>query len=167
MRFQAKMGQLADGLQLRYAAAGYRTGDDYRWRKCTRKPPRRRRNNMIGRGRTIHRGSGMTERGQRKERVGTVISDKMQKTVVVSVERISYMQRMVVLSGKTPGMSPMTKKTIAPSATWYGSVETRPLSKTKRWRVAEIRRTRENILLTAINCLSEGRGYHDPGTDTS
>jgi small subunit ribosomal protein S17 len=80
----------------------------------------------------------MTERGDRKERVGTVVSDKMDKTVIVLVER-----RFTVASyGRTVREK---KKYVAHDekdeckiGDKVKIVETRPLSKTKRWRVAEI-----------------------------
>lgn len=78
------------------------------------------------------------ERGRRKTRVGTVVSDKMQKTVVVSVER----RYAHPLYGKQVTRS---KKYHAHDETNDSHVgdkvritETRPLSKLKRWRVSEI-----------------------------
>ncbi|MGI9189081.1 MAG: 30S ribosomal protein S17 [Longimicrobiaceae bacterium] len=78
------------------------------------------------------------ERGRRKTRVGTVVSDKMQKTVVVSVER----RFAHPLYGK---QVTRTKKYHAHDETDDSHVgdtvritETRPLSKLKRWRVSEI-----------------------------
>ena len=75
------------------------------------------------------------ERGRRKARVGTVVSNKMQKTVVVQVERW-YAHP---LYGK---QVTRTKKYHAHDENnEYGVgdvvriVETRPLSKLKRWRV--------------------------------
>ena len=77
-------------------------------------------------------------RGNRKTRVGVVISDKQQKTVIVAVERrVSH---------------PLYGKQVVRTSKYYvhdeedsakeGDVvrisETRPLSKMKRWRVVEI-----------------------------
>jgi len=77
-------------------------------------------------------------RARRKVRTGTVVSDRMHKSVVVSFERkITH-----ALYGK---QSTRTKKVVAhdeENAAKTGDVvrivETRPLSKTKRWRVVEI-----------------------------
>ena len=77
-------------------------------------------------------------RGRRKMRVGTVVSDRMHKSVVVSFERrITH-----PLYGK---QATRTKNVVAhdeENAAKVGDVvrveETRPLSKTKRWRVVEI-----------------------------
>ena len=77
-------------------------------------------------------------RPRRKARTGTVVSDRMHKSVVVSFTRkITH-----ALYGK---QSIRTKKVVAhdeENAARTGDVvrimETRPLSKTKRWRVVEI-----------------------------
>ena len=78
------------------------------------------------------------QRGSRKTRVGTVVSDKMDKTVVVQVER----RLAHPLYGK---QVTRTKKYHAHDENndyHIGDVvrivETRPLSKLKRWRVAEV-----------------------------
>ncbi|MDR0331130.1 MAG: 30S ribosomal protein S17 [Chitinispirillales bacterium] len=80
----------------------------------------------------------MSDRNYRKERVGVVVSDKMQKSVVVSVER----QLMHPIYGRTVKMK---KRYVAHDETndckvgdTVKIVETRPLSKTKRWRVGEV-----------------------------
>jgi small subunit ribosomal protein S17 len=78
------------------------------------------------------------ERGRRKARLGTVVSDKMHKSCVVSFERrITH-----PLYGK---QSTRTKRVVAHderNEAHVGDVvrimETRPLSKTKRWRVVAI-----------------------------
>ena len=79
-----------------------------------------------------------THRSRRKLRMGTVVKDAMQKSVVVSFER----QITHPLYGK---QSTRTKTVVAhdeANAAKVGDVvrimETRPLSKTKRWRVVEI-----------------------------
>ncbi|OGT99329.1 MAG: 30S ribosomal protein S17 [Gemmatimonadetes bacterium GWC2_71_10] len=83
-------------------------------------------------------GAGTSERARRKSRVGTVVSDRMQKSVVVSFERRITHE----LYGK---QATRTKKVVAhdeENAAKVGDVvrimETRPLSKTKRWRVVAI-----------------------------
>jgi len=78
-----------------------------------------------------------TRRGNRVQKVGTVSSDKMQKTVVVRVDRL-------VLHPKYRRYVRRTSKFMAHDD--LGSttgdrvriVETRPLSASKRWRVVEI-----------------------------
>jgi len=79
-------------------------------------------------------------RGQhrRKVRVGVVVSDRAQKTVTVKVER----QFAHPLYGKQVGRSKKFHAHDPEDAFRVGDVvrivETRPLSKTKRWRVAEL-----------------------------
>jgi small subunit ribosomal protein S17 len=79
-----------------------------------------------------------TERGQRKNRVGTVVSDKMHKTVVVSVERRTahpvYGKRIT----QTKKFHAHDEENQAREGDTVRIEETRPLSKTKRWRVVEI-----------------------------
>jgi small subunit ribosomal protein S17 len=79
-----------------------------------------------------------TERGSRKVRVGTVLSDGMEKTVVVGVQRRVAHR----LYGKK---MTRTKRYYAHDEDGQASrgdvvkiMETKPLSKTKRWRLVEI-----------------------------
>ena len=75
---------------------------------------------------------------RRKTRVGFVVSDKMDKTVVVAV-RDTFRH---VLYGKTQRRQSKLTAHDEANACGLGDrvriIETRPLSKTKRWRVAEI-----------------------------
>ena len=77
-------------------------------------------------------------RGRRKVREGLVVSDKMDKTVVVSVEdRVKH-----ALYGKVIRRTNKLKAHDEQNACGIGDrvllMETRPLSATKRWRVVEI-----------------------------
>lgn len=77
-------------------------------------------------------------RNSRKVRVGTVVSDKMDKTVVVAVERrVSH-----PLYGKpvvrTKRYHAHDEENTARVGDTVRIMETRPLSKLKRWRVVEI-----------------------------
>ena len=80
----------------------------------------------------------MEERSLRKTRVGKVISDKMDKTVVVAVET-SYKHK---LYGKIMRRTFKLKAHDENNECQVGDkvkvMETRPLSKDKRWRVVEI-----------------------------
>ena len=80
----------------------------------------------------------MEERNLRKIMVGTVTSDKMDKTVVVSVET-SVSHKMY---GKTVKRTYKLKAHDEENKCEIGDkvkvMETRPLSKDKRWRVVEI-----------------------------
>jgi small subunit ribosomal protein S17 len=77
-------------------------------------------------------------RGRRKVREGLVVSDKMNKTVVVAVED----QVKHPLYGKVLRRTSKLKVHDEQNACGVGDrvliMETRPLSATKRWRVAEI-----------------------------
>ncbi len=78
------------------------------------------------------------ERGNRKVRYGVVVSDKMEKTVTVSVE--NHFRHP--LYGKITKMSKKYKAHDEENVCAVGDrvkiMETRPLSKDKRWRVVEI-----------------------------
>ena len=79
-----------------------------------------------------------SDRGQRKTREGLVVSDKMDKTVVVAVEdRFKH-----ALYGKVVRRTSRLKAHDERNDAGVGDrvllMETRPLSATKRWRVAEI-----------------------------
>ena len=80
----------------------------------------------------------MSDRALRKTRVGKVVSDKMEKTVVVAIET----------SVKHPLYKKIIKRTLKLKAHDENNdcsigdrvkvMETRPISKDKRWRVVEI-----------------------------
>ncbi|MFI6344611.1 30S ribosomal protein S17 [Streptomyces sp. NPDC050560] len=79
-----------------------------------------------------------TARGFRKTREGLVVSDKMDKTVVVAVEdRVKH-----ALYGKVIRRTSKLKAHDEQNAAGVGDrvllMETRPLSATKRWRIVEI-----------------------------
>ncbi len=79
----------------------------------------------------------MTDRNSRKARIGTVVSDKMEKTVIVDVQR-------KVSDPKYGKIMRLRKKYAAHDeqdcniGDRVKIIETRPMSKTKRWRVAEV-----------------------------
>jgi len=78
------------------------------------------------------------ERRRRKVRTGVVVSDKMDKTVLVRIDR----QMRHALYGKTVRRSSKLAAHDETNDAHVGDTvrvaETRPLSKTKRWRVVEI-----------------------------
>ena len=80
----------------------------------------------------------MKNQGKKKQMVGTVVSNKMDKTVVILVERLvqhplyqKYVRRRARFSAHDEGNACNIgdKVTIT---------ESRPLSRTKRWRVSEV-----------------------------
>jgi small subunit ribosomal protein S17 len=79
-----------------------------------------------------------TRRGVRKEKIGRVVSDKMDKTIVVSVERLSrhpLYKRVIRLTTKFKAHDERNEAKIGDTVR---IVESRPLSATKRWRMVEI-----------------------------
>jgi len=80
----------------------------------------------------------MSQRGNRKTQVGVVVSDKMDKTVVVRVSHLvkhpvynKYIKRSVKYKAHDEENSCKSGDRVV-------IVETRPLSKDKRWRVRQI-----------------------------
>jgi small subunit ribosomal protein S17 len=76
--------------------------------------------------------------GNQKVRIGRVVSDKMDKTVVVAVERLVahplYKRRI----RRTKKFKAHDEHNACRTGDTVKIVETRPLSKEKRWRVVEI-----------------------------
>lgn len=75
------------------------------------------------------------ERGNRKVQKGTVVSNKMQKTVVVKVERTLRHPKYGKVITRAKKFYAHTETPLEVGAV-VQIVETRPLSKLKRWRVA-------------------------------
>jgi len=78
------------------------------------------------------------QRGHRKERVGDVISDKMNKTIVVRVERRFRHPRFKKVVTAYSKFYAHDEKNEAKIGDRVRIQETRPLSKTKSWRLVEI-----------------------------
>src|SRR6267378_2739145 len=79
-----------------------------------------------------------TDRGQRKERVGEVISNKMTKTIIVRVERrFPHPRYKKVVTGYSKFYA-HDEKSEAKVGDRVRIQETRPLSKMKRWRLMEV-----------------------------
>jgi small subunit ribosomal protein S17 len=79
-----------------------------------------------------------TPRGTRKTRVGTVVSDKMEKTVVVAIERRFPHPLYGKMVTRTKRLKAHDEENVAKTGDRVRIMETRPLSKQKRWRVVEI-----------------------------
>ncbi len=84
------------------------------------------------------RDSAAIERSSRKTRVGMVVSDKMQKTVVVSIERRVQHPVYGKMVRRTKKLKAHDEQNEAKTGDTVRIMETRPLSKDKRWRVVEI-----------------------------
>ena len=77
-------------------------------------------------------------RGHRKERVGEVVSDKMEKTIVVRVERRFRHPRFKKVLTAYSKFYAHDEKNEAKIGDRVRIQETRPLSKTKSWRLVEV-----------------------------
>jgi small subunit ribosomal protein S17 len=77
-------------------------------------------------------------RNARKTRVGMVVSDKMEKTVVVSIERRVAHPVYGKMVRRTKKLKAHDEQNEAKTGDTVRIMETRPLSKDKRWRVVEI-----------------------------
>ncbi|MHC1746691.1 MAG: 30S ribosomal protein S17 [Negativicutes bacterium] len=80
----------------------------------------------------------MTERNERKTRIGKVVSDKMEKTVVVAVERLVQHPVYKKSIKQTTKFKAHDEENEGHIGDTVKIMETRPLSKDKRWRVVEI-----------------------------
>jgi small subunit ribosomal protein S17 len=77
-------------------------------------------------------------RGQRKVRVGRVVSDKMDKTVIVAVERRFMHPVYKKYVRKTSRIHVHDRENTCRVGDTVRVIECRPLSKTKRWRLQSI-----------------------------
>jgi len=80
----------------------------------------------------------VSERGQRQERRGVVVSNAMDKTIVVKVDTVkahTRYKKVVRRSVKFHAHDPQNQANVGDIVR---IVETRPLSKTKNWRLAEV-----------------------------
>ncbi len=77
-------------------------------------------------------------RAARKMRVGVVVSDKMQKTVVVKIDRRVPHPMYGKMVTRSPKVKAHDEENSAKAGDTVRIMETRPLSKDKRWRVVEI-----------------------------
>lgn len=80
----------------------------------------------------------MIERNERKVRTGKVVSDKMDKTVVVAVERLVQHTLYSKPVKKTTKFKAHDENNESHTGDTVTIMETRPISKDKRWRVVGI-----------------------------
>ena len=78
------------------------------------------------------------DRGRRQERRGVVVSDAMDKTIVVKVDSIRQHAKYKKVIRRSVKFHAHDEENSAHIGDVVRIVETRPLSKTKRWRLAEI-----------------------------
>src|SRR3982751_1817976 len=77
-------------------------------------------------------------RGARKSRTGLVVSDKMEKTVVVAIERRVPHPVYGKMMTRTTRLKAHDEENSAKAGDTVRIMETRPMSKDKRWRLVEI-----------------------------
>ena len=80
----------------------------------------------------------MSERNLRKTRVGTVVSNKMDKTIVVAIKDNVQHPLYKKIIKKTVKLKAHDENNECGIGDTVKVMETRPLSKDKRWRVVEI-----------------------------
>jgi small subunit ribosomal protein S17 len=78
------------------------------------------------------------DRGARKVRTGVVVSDKMDKTVVVRIDRTVRHRLYNKTVRRSSKLSAHDEANDAHKGDTVRVMETRPISKSKRWRVVEI-----------------------------
>ena len=91
-----------------------------------------------------------TSRGHRKERMGEVISNKMTKTIIVRVERRFPHPKFRKVVTDYNKFYAHDEKGEAKLGDRVRIIETRPLSKTKRWRLVEVIEHKEVVAPLAL-----------------
>jgi small subunit ribosomal protein S17 len=89
-------------------------------------------------------------RGRRKERVGKVLSNKMVKTIIISVERRFPHPRYKKVITRFHKFVAHDEKQEARVGDRVRIQETRPLSKTKRWRLVEVLDRNEDAVAETV-----------------
>lgn len=80
----------------------------------------------------------MKERNLRKERIGVVVKDKMDKSIVIAVERKEKHPMYGKFLKKTSKFTAHDEKNESNIGDTVKIMETRPISKNKNWRLVEI-----------------------------
>lgn len=78
------------------------------------------------------------QEARKKVRIGKVVSDKMDKTVVVAIETSVKHPLYKKIMKRTQKLKAHDEENKCKEGDWVKVIETRPLSKEKRWRVIEI-----------------------------
>lgn len=100
--------------------------------------------------------------GRRKVRTGRVVSDKMDKTVVVAVETLRRHPLYKKAMRRTKKYKVHDKDNVCKVGDMVKIVETRPLSKEKRWRVIEIISRKESAEAEPVETGENDSGlYHN------
>ena len=80
----------------------------------------------------------MKNRGMKRQVIGTVVSDKMDKTVLVQVERLVKHRLYKKFVRRRAKFAAHDQANACRAGDLVVITESRPLSKTKKWRVSEI-----------------------------
>jgi small subunit ribosomal protein S17 len=107
-------------------------------RKETAKKPRARRTGAKERKPLVRTAKPERLRGRRKERRGVVVSTAMDKTIVVRVDTVKPHPRYKKVVRRSTKFHAHDEESVANVGDLVRIVETRPLSKTKHWRLAEV-----------------------------
>jgi small subunit ribosomal protein S17 len=103
-----------------------------------RQRPKRRREQVEGRRPIVRLPKPEHERGRRQERRGVVVSSAMDKTIVVQVETVKAHARYKKVIRRSRKFHAHDEQNAAKVGDVVRIVETRPMSKTKNWRLAEV-----------------------------
>ncbi|MBM3265279.1 MAG: 30S ribosomal protein S17 [candidate division Zixibacteria bacterium] len=87
----------------------------------------------------------MNERGHRKVRVGRVVSNKMNKSIVIAVERLVKHALYGRYIRRTTRLMAHDEEEVCQIGDIVRVTETRPLSSRKRWRFVEVIRRAEQV----------------------
>jgi len=91
-------------------------------------------------------GTQKAQKGRRQQKVGTVVSNKMNKTIVVAVESLKKHRIYKRTYKRTKRFQAHDEENICQVGDVVRIEETRPLSKMKRWRLVEIMKRGSGIV---------------------
>ena len=91
-------------------------------------------------------GTQKAQKGRRQQKVGTVVSNKMNKTIVVAVESLKKHRIYKRTYKQTKRFQAHDEENICQVGDVVRIEETRPLSKMKRWRLVEIMKRGSGIV---------------------
>jgi small subunit ribosomal protein S17 len=94
-------------------------------------------------------------RGHRKTRIGLVVSNKMQKTIIVRVDRLVQHEQYGRTMRNSNKFKAHDEHNSAAIGDWVRIMETRPLSKDKRWRLVEVLKRAPNAPALADDAIEE------------
>jgi len=96
-----------------------------------------------------------TNMAQKSEKTGVVVSNKMQRTIVVRVDRLVQHKKYGRTIRNSNTFKAHDERNSAAIGDWVRIMETRPLSKDKRWRLVEILKRAPNAPALADDVIEE------------